>query len=148
MSEPYEHPSVEELKKIYGETKTIAAVGASSNHWKAPHRIPAYLAQQGYKVIPVSPRGGELFGERVRASLEEISEPVDIVDVFRPSDEAPEIARQAVEIRAKVLWLQAGIVSNEAADIARAAGMTIIMDLCMGTTHAQLGLAALPDDDS
>jgi predicted CoA-binding protein len=140
MSEPYQRPSVEELKHIYRETKTIVAVGASSNPSKAPHRIPAYLAQQGYKVIPVNPRGGELFGERVRTSLEEITEPVDVVDVFRPSDEAPEIAKQAAAINAKVLWLQAGIVSNEAADIARAAGMTIIMDMCMGTTHAQLGL--------
>jgi predicted CoA-binding protein len=140
MSEPYQHPSVEELQKIYRETKTIAAVGASSNPSKASHRIPAYLAQQGYKVIPVSPRGGELFGERVRTSLEEITEPVDVVDVFRPSAEAPEIAEQAAALNAKVLWLQAGIVSNEAADIARRAGMTIIMDLCMGTTHARLGL--------
>jgi predicted CoA-binding protein len=140
MSEPYQHPSVEELKEIYRETKTIAAVGASSNPSKASHRIPAYLAQQGYEVIPVNPRGGELFGERVRTSLAEITEPVDVVDVFRPSSEAPEIAEQAAAINAKVLWLQAGIVSNEAADIARAAGMTIIMDMCMGTTHAQLGL--------
>jgi uncharacterized protein len=140
MSEPYQRPSVEELQKIYRETKTIAAVGASSNPSKASHRIPAYLAQQGYEVIPVNPRGGELFGERVRTSLAEITEPVDVVDVFRPSSEAPEIAEQAAAINAKVLWLQAGIVSNEAADIARAAGMTIIMDLCMGTTHAQLGL--------
>jgi uncharacterized protein len=140
VTERYSHPTVDELRKIYQETKTIAAVGASSDPTKASHRIPAYLADQGYRVIPVSPRAGELFGEPVRASLAEIEEPVDVVDVFRPASEAPEIADQAAAIGAKVLWLQAGIASNEAADIARRAGMTIVMDLCMGTTHARLAL--------
>lgn len=142
MNEPYRHPSVDELREIYRAAKTIAAVGASSDPSKAPHRIPGYLAQQGFKVIAVSPRGGELFGERVRGSLVDIDEPVDVVDVFRPAKEAPGIAEQAAAIGARVLWLQEGIVSNEAAAIARDAGMTIVMDLCMGTTHARLALDA------
>jgi uncharacterized protein len=136
----YSHPSLEELLDIYRSISTIAAVGASSDPTKAAHRKPAYLADQGYKVIPVSPRGGELFGEPVRASLGDIDVPVDVVNVFRPADEVPAIATEAAAIGAKVLWLQTGIVSEEGAAIARRAGMTVIMNLCMGTTHALLAL--------
>lgn len=142
MSETYHHPSVDELRAIYSATTTIAAVGASSDPSKDSHRIPAYLAYQGFKVIAVSPRGGELFGEPVRGTLADIDGPVDVVNVFRPSDEVPAIATEAAAIGAKVLWLQTGIASEEGAAIARRAGMTIVMDLCMGTTHAQLSLDA------
>src|SRR5215813_12759053 len=108
----------EKLLSIYADTKTIAVVGASVDPTKAGHRIPAYLQSQGYRIVPVNPRGGELFGEHVYNSLAEIDVPVDVVDVFRPAEEAPEIARQAVEIGAKVLWLQIGLISDEARDIA------------------------------
>lgn len=135
----------ERLLRVYADTKTIAVVGASADPAKAGHRIPGYLQSQGYRILPVNPRGGELFGERVYNSLAEIDVPVDVVDVFRPSEEAPEIARQAVAIGAKVLWLQLGIASDEAREIAEAAGLTVIMDRCMGATHAQLGLGAGPD---
>lgn len=137
---PYRVPSRDELLEIYRTTSTIAAVGASSDPSKASHRIPAYLQSQGYRIIPVSPRGGELFGERVYRSLAEVEGPVDVVNVFRPATEAPDIASQAAEIGAKVVWLQDGLVSNEAAEVARRAGMTIVMGLCMGTTHARLAL--------
>ncbi len=83
-------------------------VGASSDPSKAAHRIPLYLQSQGYRIVPVNPRGGELLGERAYRSLTEIDVPVDVVDVFRPAEEAPDIARQAVAIGAKVLWLQEG----------------------------------------
>jgi uncharacterized protein len=136
----------EKLLRIYADTKTIAVVGASADPTKAGHRIPVYLQSQGYRILPVNPRGGELFGERVYNSLAEIDVPVDVVDVFRPSEEAPEIARQAVAIGAKVLWLQLGIASDEAREIAEAAGLTVIMDRCMGATHAQLGLGVGPDE--
>ncbi len=135
----------EKLLGIYAGTKTIAVVGASADPTKAGHRIPAYLQSQGYRIVPVNPRGGELFGERVYNSLAEIDVPVDVVDVFRPAEEAPQIARQAVEIGAKVLWLQIGIVSDEAREIAESAGLTVIIDRCMGATHAELGLGAGPD---
>jgi len=135
----------EKLLSIYDNTQTIAVVGASADPTKAGHRIPAYLQRQGYRILPVNPRGGELFGERVRGSLAEIDVPVDVVDVFRPAEEAPEIARQAVAIGARVLWLQLGIASEEAHEIAEAAGLTDIMDRCMGATHAQLGLGSGPD---
>jgi uncharacterized protein len=140
VTDSYRHPSVDELRQIYRETTTIATVGASADPSKTSHRIPAYLAQQGFRVIAVSPRGGELFGERVRESLVDIDEPVDVVNVFRPSEEAPDIAEQAVVIGAKVLWLQLGIESDEAAAIALRAGMAVVMDTCMGATYAQLAL--------
>src|SRR4029077_20598861 len=104
----------DELKQIYADTKTIAVVGASNDPKKAGHNIPAYLQTQGFKIIPVNPRGGEMFGESVRTSLADIDEQIDVVDVFRPSEETPEIARAAVGAGAKVLWLQTGISNDEA----------------------------------
>jgi predicted CoA-binding protein len=130
----------EELRRIFAETTTIAVVGASHKEDRAAHRIPRYLQGQGYRIIPVSPRGGELFGERVRESLRDVDVPVDVVDVFRRASETPEVARDAVAVGAKVLWLQEGIESEEAARIARAGGLTVVMDLCMGATHRRLGL--------
>ncbi len=135
----------ERLLRIYAQTRTIAVVGASADASKAAHQIPRYLQLQGYRILPVNPRGGELFGELVFRSLAEIDVPVDVVEVFRPPQEAPEIARQAVAIGAKVLWLQLGIVSEEARQVAEAAGLTVVMDRCMGATHALLGLGPGPD---
>jgi predicted CoA-binding protein len=139
------NPTDDELKQIYADTKTIAVVGASNDEKKPGHNIPAYLQTQGYKIIPVNPRGGEMFGEPVRASLADIEEPIDVVDVFRPSEETPDIARQAVEAGAKVLWLQTGIESEEAARIAREGGLQVVMNTCMGATHRRLGLGPGPD---
>jgi uncharacterized protein len=130
----------EQVLSIYSQARTIAVVGASADPEKAANRIPRYLQSQGYRILPVNPRGGELFGERVYTSLTEIEVPVDVVDVFRPAEEAPEIARQAIEIGAKVLWLQLGIESEEASRIAEAAGIKVVMNRCMGATHAELGL--------
>ena len=135
----------EKLLRIYAETKTIAVVGASADESKAAHQIPRYLQSQGYRIIPVNPRGGEVLGEPVFRSLTDIDVPVDVVDVFRPAQEAPAIARQAIAIGAKVLWLQIGIESEEARQLAEAAGLTIIMNRCMGETHGELGLGPGPD---
>ena len=138
------NPSDDELKQIYADTKTIAVIGASNDEKKPGHSIPAYLQSQGYKIIPVNPRGGEIFGEQVRASLADIDEPIDVVDVFRPSEETPDIARQAVEAGAKVLWLQTGISSDEAERIALEGGLKVVMNACMGATHRRLGLGPGP----
>ena len=135
----------EKLLRIYAETKTIAVVGASADESKAAHQIPRYLQSQGYRIIPVNPRGGEVLGEPVFHSLADIDVPVDVVDVFRPAQEAPAIARQAIAIGAKVLWLQIGIESEEARQLAEAAGLTVIMNRCMGETHGELGLGPGPD---
>jgi uncharacterized protein len=135
----------EQLIRIYAETKTIAVVGASTDPAKPAHQIPRYLQRQGYRILPVNPHGGELLGEPVARSLAEVDGPVDVVDVFRPAEEAPGIAREAVAIGAKVLWLQLGIESEEARRLAEAAGLTVVMDRCMGATHAELGLGPGPD---
>jgi predicted CoA-binding protein len=130
-----------ELRRVYAEARTIAVVGASNDESKAANRIPRYLKRQGYRVIPVNPRGGRILDEDAVTSLAEIKGPVDVVDVFRPSEETPELAREAASIGAKVLWLQQGIHSDEAQRIAEEAGMAFLSDRCMGATHHQLGLS-------
>lgn len=137
-------PSDDELRKIYAETKTIAVVGASGDDTKHSHNIPAYLQSQGYRTIPVSPKGGEIWGEEVVASLRDVDEPVDVVQIFRPAAETPDIARDAVAIGAKVLWFQSGIENEEAARIAEEGGLTVVMSTCMGVTHGRLGLGPGP----
>ena len=128
----------QELKDIYADSKTIAVVGASGSEEKPAHTIPRYLQRNGYRVIPVNPRGGELLGEKVYERLTDIEEPIDVVDVFRPSEETPEVARDAVKVGAKVLWLQEGIFSDETERIASEGGLKVVMDTCMGATHHRL----------
>jgi uncharacterized protein len=135
---------MDELRKIYEDTKTIAVVGASDDQRKPAHTIPRYLQGEGFRIIPVNPRGGEILGEKAYASLGEIDEPIDVVDVFRPSEETADVARQAVEAGAKVLWLQEGIESQEAERIATEGGLKVVMDRCMGETHYQLKLGPGP----
>jgi len=135
-----DRPPLPELRRIYAETTTIAVVGASPDPAKKANAIPAYLQSHGYRIIPVNPRHEEILGETAYPTLLDVPEPVDVVDVFRPAPEAPILAEKAVTIGAKVLWLQVGIVSAEAAMIATAAGMTVVMDTCMGAMHAKLGL--------
>ena len=136
--------SADELRQIYEETETIAVVGASNDESKPANHIPAYLKSQGFRIVPINPRGGEILGERAYTSLGEVDTPIDVVDVFRPSEETPDIAREAVGVGAKVLWLQTGIRSDEAAEIAEEGGLSVVMDRCMGVTHGQLGLGPGP----
>lgn len=135
---------MDELRRIYEETKTIAVVGASGDQTKAAHTIPRYLQREGFRIIPVNPRGGEILGEKVYERLEDIPEPIDVVDVFRPSEETPAVARDAVKVGAKALWLQEGISSEEAERIASEGGLKVVMDRCMGETHYQLKLGPGP----
>jgi predicted CoA-binding protein len=135
---------MDELRTIYEETKTIAVVGASGDETKAAHSIPRYLQRQGFRIIPVNPRGGEILGEKAYERLEDVPEPIDVVDVFRPSDETPSVARDAVKVGAKVLWLQEGISSEEAERIASEGGLKVVMNRCMGETHYQLKLGPGP----
>lgn len=138
-------PTREELLAIYETTKVIAVVGASGDENKPGHTIPRYLQSQGYRTIPVNPKGGEIWGEPVAASLGDITEDIDVVQVFRPGEEAPAIAEDAVAAGAKVLWLQTGIASEEAERIAREGGLRVVMGRCMGMTHRDLGLGPGPD---
>ncbi len=136
---------MEELRKIYEEAKTIAVVGASASEEKPAHTVPRYLKRMGYRIIPVNPRGGEILGEKVYERLTDVPEPIDVVDVFRPSEETPEVARDAVAVGAKVLWLQLGISSDDAERIATEGGVRVVMDRCMGETHHMLGLGPGPN---
>ena len=141
-------PAVREhLLRIYRSARTIAVVGASGDETKPSNEIPAYLQSQGYRIVPVNPRGGTLFGEHVYRSLDEVDVPIDVVDVFRPADEAPGIARRAVALGAGVLWLQWGIESEEAREIAEAAGLIVVMNRCMGVMHQVVGLGPGPHSD-
>jgi hypothetical protein len=137
-------PPLDEIRRIYADTRTIAVVGASPDDGKYSHVVPSYLMDQGYRIIPVTPAHEEVFGEKAYPTLLDIPEPVDVVEVFRPSDEAPGIAENAVAIGAKVLWLQLGVVSEEAGAIAQEAGLTFVMDHCMGAMHAKLELGPGP----
>jgi predicted CoA-binding protein len=125
--------------RILTSYRNIAMVGLSSNPYQPSSFAGIYLGANGYNIIPVNPSqaGKEILGQRVYGRVDEIDRPVDIVDVFRPASEAPEIARQAVKIKAKVLWLQLGVVSEEAAKIARDAGLEVVMDRCCKIEHAR-----------
>jgi predicted CoA-binding protein len=118
----------------------VATVGASDNIDKPAGRVPKHLKSIGFHVIPVNPNASEVLGVRAFASLLDVDEPVDVVQVFRPSQEAPEIARQAVALGAKALWLQLGITSDEARGIAHDAGIDYVEDLCMQQETRRLGI--------
>jgi predicted CoA-binding protein len=132
------NPSDETLTKILVEARTIAMVGASSDPERPSHRIMRRMLDAGYRVIPVNPKETEVHGQRAYGSLGEIPDPIDIVDVFRRSEDAPAIADEAIAVHAKVLWLQLGVSSEEAARRAEAAGLTVVMDRCIGATHIEL----------
>jgi hypothetical protein len=132
--------SDEEIKELLQNAKTIAVVGFSTNPEKDAHQVPKKLMELGYRVIPVNPFAEEILGERCYPSLREIPRDVnvDIVDVFRPAEEVPEIVEQAIEIGAKAIWLQLGISHDEAAKRAREAGLKVIQNRCIKMEHLRL----------
>jgi predicted CoA-binding protein len=136
--------SPQELRKIYETSTRIAVVGASDKEAKAAHVIPSYLQSQGYEIIPVNPRGGEIFGVKAYPTLEEVDVPIDVVDVFRPPEEAEAVAREAIAKGVGILWFQSGTHTDAAVRLASDAGLTVVFDRCMGLTHAQLGLGPGP----
>ena len=126
------------LRRILRDCRTIAVVGLSAE-WHRPSFFAAkYMQQHGYRVIPVNPRYESILGERSYARLEDIPEPVDIVDVFRKTADVLPIAQSAVAIGAKVLWQQIGVLSLEADALARGAGLDSVMDRCVKIEHARL----------
>ena len=131
----------EDVQRLLKQTKTIAVVGLSDKPDRDSYQIAAYLQQQGYRIIPVNPRATEVLGEKAYPSLRDVPEPVDVVDIFRRSEDVPPIVADAIAIGAKAVWMQAGIVNEEAAASAKAAGLTVIMDACMRSAHRTLKAA-------
>jgi uncharacterized protein len=133
-------PEDRELRALLGDARTIAVVGLSSNPDRPSNSVAAYLQEHGYTIVPVNPRETEVLGERAFASLLDIpsDDHIDVVDVFRRAEETPPVARDAVAIGAKVLWLQDGIVNEEAYRIASDAGLEVIMGVCIRNTIRRL----------
>jgi predicted CoA-binding protein len=129
---------METAERILREFETIAVVGASRDPSKAAHDVPAQLQAAGYRIVPVNPYADVLFGERVYRTLADIPFPVELVLVFRPSRDAAQVARQAVAISAKALWLQLGITSDAARAAAQAAGMLYVEDACSAVVRSRL----------
>jgi len=142
MSETCEVPlfnsSDKEVKEILSKYKTIAVVGISPKEDRPSFRVASYLKSKGYKIIPVNPGHEEVLGEKCYPSLKEVPEKVEIVDIFRKAEAVEEVIKQAIEIGAKVAWMQLGIVNNKAAKLAKDAGMQVVMDKCMLVEHGKL----------
>jgi uncharacterized protein len=132
--------SARDARTILAESRTLAVVGLSTAPRKMAHAIPADLQDAGYRVIPVHPSATEILGEQAYRTLAEVPEPIDLVVVFRPSDEAPQVAREAVEAGARALWLQQGIVSAEARSIAEDAGLDYVENRCSGVDVRRWGI--------
>lgn len=128
----------QDLERILRSAKTIASVGLSANPAKVSHGVAEYLLSQGYRVIPVNPGTDVILGRKTYADLAAIPERVDVVQIFRPSDDVPPIVDKAIQIGAKVVWMQQGIAHEEAAAKARAAGLEVVMDHCMRSEHRRL----------
>jgi uncharacterized protein len=131
---------MENTERILREFRTLAVVGLSRDPTKAAFAIPARMQRAGYRVIPVNPFVDSVLGEKAYKTLAEVPEPIEVVLVFRPSAEAAGVAKDAVAIGAKALWLQQGIVSDEARKLAEAAGLLYVEDRCMGVERAVYGV--------
>ena len=134
----FENPSLEELRDILTRSKTIAVVGLSDQPERESYMVAKEMQKRGYKIIPVNPKIDEVLGEKAYASLKDIPDSVDIVDVFRRSDALPGVVKEAVQLSAPVIWAQQGIYSEEAAEIAAASGKTMVMDRCIMLMHSLL----------
>jgi predicted CoA-binding protein len=131
-------PDDREVRALLKDSRTIAVVGLSSKPWRDSYHVAEYLQRAGYRIIPVNPKETEVLGEKAYASLLDVPEAVDVVDVFRRAELTPDIAREAVRVGAKALWLQLGIVNEDAARIAEEGGLSVIMGLCLMIEHDRL----------
>ena len=124
--------------EILNSSKTIAVVGLSAKSDRPSYRVASYLKENGYKIIPVNPGAKEILGETCYPDLGSIPVPVDVVNVFRRPEEVPAIVKEAIEIGAKAVWMQEGVINEEAAARAREAGLLVVMDRCMLKEHRKL----------
>lgn len=127
-----------EMRQILLSAKTVASVGLSSNPQKESYGIDLYLQEQGYRIIPVNPTATEILGEKAYPDLESVPDRIDVVQVFRKPEDVPPVVDSAIKVGAKVVWMQEGIVNEEAAQKAREAGLQVVMDACMRATHRRL----------
>ena len=125
------------IQELLKSSRTIAVVGLSSRKFRPSFGVAQYMQSAGYRIIPVNPRETQVLGEKSYATLEEIPEKVDIVDIFRRSEFVPEIVESAIRIGAKAVWMQEGVIHDEAAEKARRAGLFVVMDLCILKEHAK-----------
>ena len=130
--------TIAELRRILKNNHTIAIVGLSADWYRPSYFAAKYMQEHGFRIIPVNPKYDEILGEKCYPNLKAIPEPVDIVDVFRKPDDCVPIAQDAVSIGAKVLWLQLGVVNEEAARVAMAGGLEVVMDRCVKIEYARL----------
>lgn len=127
----------DQIGQLLETSRTIAVVGLSSQKMRPSYGVSEYMQGAGYKIIPVNPNEKEVLGEKAVRRLEDIREKVDIVDVFRRPEFAPEVVESAIKIGAKCVWMQEGVVNEEAAKRAREAGIFVVMDLCILKEHAK-----------
>jgi len=132
----------DELRQLIQGSMVVAVVGASTDERKPSHQIPKILRERGFTMIPIHPKATEILGQKAYPTLSDVPVAIDIVDVFRPADEAPDIAEQAAAIGARALWLQLGITSPQARAIAEAADLRYVEDRCIGETVNRLDLHA------
>jgi uncharacterized protein len=128
------------IADILGAARTIAVVGLSAKRFRPSHGVAEYLQRVGYRIIPVNPNITEVLGEKSYASLDAVPEPVDIVDIFRRSEHVPEIVEAAIRKGAKTIWMQEGVVHEDAARRAESAGLAVVMDRCILKDHRRLGM--------
>ena len=135
----YKNPNADQIKHLLEESRNVAVVGLSDSPYRTSHAIARILQSWGYKIFPVNPNlTGPVLGEEPYASVSEIPEPIDIVDVFRRSEKVAPVAEDAVAAGAKVLWMQSGVLNEEAARYAEEHGLTVVMDRCIKVEHARL----------
>lgn len=128
------------VAEILGSARTIAVVGLSARRFRPSYGVAEYMQRAGYRIIPVNPNIAEVLGEKSYASLDAVPEPVDIVDIFRRPEHVPEIVEAAIRKGAKTIWMQEGVVHEDAARRAESAGLTVVMDRCILKDHRRLGL--------
>ena len=129
------HPGADAILELLKNYKTIAVVGLSSNPMRPSHGVTEYMQSAGYRIIPVNPNETEVLGEKSYARLEDVSEKIDIVNVFRRAEEVPPVVESAIRIGAKAVWMQLGVENEQAAEKARAAGLVVIEDACILVEH-------------
>jgi len=150
-----EEPAINTEERILKSSRVVAIVGLSSDSSKPSNIVACYLKGRGYRIVPVNPREEQILGEKSYPSLAAIPDPVDVVDIFRRPDEVTGIVEEAINIGAKVVWMQEGVVNEAAAARARGAGIEVVMDKCMRKEHQRMlgeepstpGVCELPKDD-